>query len=168
MAREIAGIRQTAYGIGLSAGLVVGLIGVAQWILSAHDLEVRLAAVGQAGGGDGNTVYWNYIYFWVGTAFLAVLVAVTPCVVAAYVAGRVVQRRRDGVVAALMAAVIGVVVYAVATPVALGISPEPSIAGSLVGCEPVCGAVFFALVSGLAPVIAIMGVDAGKSVSIRP
>src|SRR5690348_4673086 len=115
MQRELAGTRQISYGndlgiglgIGLGAGLVAGVIGVGQWVLTAHDLDMRLATFYEIqrtypGFWDGTNIARGNEWFWLGTAALASLEALFVCVLAAYLTGWAVQRRSAGVVAALV------------------------------------------------------------------
>lgn len=167
MRREAVGARRTAYGIGLGAGLAAGMVGVAQWVLTARDLDERLASFRAVQRqfpdfGDATNVVRGNEWYWVGTAALAFLVALVLCLFAAFVAGWALRLRRDGTVAAWVAAAVSGAMYIGASLVAVWTSPAPDMTQSVVPCQFAFELVFAGIVLVLAPVGAGIGAQANR------
>src|SRR5690349_21665152 len=121
MQRTRAGERLIECGIGLSFGVAAGLIGIAQWAMTARDLAARLAALHVAqqrhlGFIDGMDVVQGTLWFWFATAPIAASVVLVVCLLSAWLAAA--KSRRAGVMAAWVAATVGGSTWCVATLVA--------------------------------------------------
>lgn len=165
MGRKVASAWRTSYGIGLSCGLAAGMVGIAQWILTARDLVERLAAFRAAqrefpGFGDATNVVRGNEWYWVGTATLAFLTILVICLLAAFLAGWALKRRRDGEVAAWVAAAVSSAVYVLASLVAMWTSPAPDMTQSVVPCGLIFELALACIVVVLAPAGAGIGAQA--------
>jgi cytochrome bd-type quinol oxidase subunit 2 len=160
------------FGIGVGYGLVGGLVGVTQWVLTLRDLAERLAEFHATqrrfpGFFDETNVDRGNFWFWIGTGFVASVVMLGLCWLAAFTASRVQHRVRDGVIAALVAAALSGAIYVAATPLAVANSPVPSMTQDAVGCEQIFGVVFYTAAIPFALAGAGMGVRAPKSLTRR-
>ncbi len=164
-------------GIGVGCGLVAGLNGVAQWLLTAHDYAVRLAAFhavqrSSPGFNDATNVERGNFWFWCGTAPLAAFVVLVSCLLAAFTVcwfmyGRrtgvvidwqaAAESRRDGVIAAWIAATVGAGIWLAATLVTTA-TPSVSDAAFFTTCQALLGILVFGMLIPLAPVAANMGI----------
>jgi hypothetical protein len=148
--------RLTPYAIGIGYGALAGLIGIAQWILTARDLDTRLAefyAIQRQHPGffDETNVDRGNFWFWFGTAIVAAAVMMAICTLAAYTASWVSLHRLDGILAGWVAGFVGGVMYRIATAVAVATSPVPQMTQEVVPCAPVFGTVFYCTVLVLVP-----------------
>jgi hypothetical protein len=171
--QRVARMWRTPFGIGLGYGLVAGLVGVARWVLTLRDLAERLAAF-YAAQQQQHSVdmefsgYWKVVapenyWFWVGTASLAAVAVLGLCWRAAFTTSRARQRRRAGVMAALVAAAVSGAMYVAATPLVVATSPAPDITQTLVPGSPYMGTLFFIAAIFLARAGADKGARAGVS-----
>lgn len=157
MRRAEAGERLITYGIGVGCGLIGGLAGVVQWVLARRDLATRLATFHFS----TKAVYTGNLWFWFDTASIEVIVACILCLLAAFTVCWRVQRQREGVVAAWVAAAVSGIFWAVATLVGLQSPPAPEAAPILV-CGGLLGLLFFGMLIPLVFVAASMGIHAGR------
>jgi hypothetical protein len=165
--------RRKAYLVGLTYGLAAGIVGIAQWVLMARDLTERLAQPLPLEQrfpvpiyDETNVVIGNE-WFWADTTAIAVGIMLVLCFLAAVTAVWISPRRQDGVIAAWVAAIVGSVMYAVATFVAVAISPQPDMTGSVVPCEPVFGIALFVALFPVGSIGAWVGVRVHTRVSGR-
>ena len=159
MRRSVGG-RLISLGIGIGFGILAGLVGIAQWILTVRDLAGRLASFSGLQGWDATGVVRGNELFWLGTAALAGVVMVVLCGAAAFAVGRLCHHQPTGVFAGLVAAVVSGATYIAATPLAITFSPEPGMIGGIVRCEIPLGMVFCGGAVGLALLGASMGARA--------
>jgi hypothetical protein len=166
--RREAGVCWRPLGTGVGFGLVAGLVGVVQWVLTARDLDERLAAF-QAwqqthpSAWDSTNVARGNEWFWVFSAAVAgvVMLALYGC--AAFTTARASKRYQDAITAAWLAAAVSIVVYCLATFVAIATSSDPSTTKSVVPCEPAFGLELMVPLIPLASEAASLGARASGS-----
>ncbi len=113
--RHISVRRESPSGIwtGLVSGVVIGLLGIVQVYLygryySDRQVELDAERIRYPNTPDvGQDIAWKNTLFGVGTAIIALLLAVLLCMVAAYWMARRSGRAGPGVQAAVIASAIG-------------------------------------------------------------
>ncbi len=166
--QRAAGVWWVPFGIGVGYGLVGGLVGVVQWVLTQRDLAERWAEFlaherPYPYFNDATNVSRGNTLFWLVTAPVAAIAMLILCWLAAFMASRRSQRRQDGVMAAWVSAGISSAMYVVATALAVATSVDPGTTRGAYLCEVPFGIVFFSLVLLLAGAGAGMGVRPRKS-----
>lgn len=154
MQRAEVGRRLITYGIDVGCGLIGGLIGVVQWVMARRDLVARLATFHF----NTKTVYTGNLWFWFDTAPMEPIVVCILCLLAAFTACWRMQRQRDGVVAAWVAAAVSSAFWIVATLAGLQSPPAPEVAPILV-CGGALGILFFGMLIPSAFVVANIGIQ---------
>jgi hypothetical protein len=167
MQQAAARARRATYGIGLGFGLVAGLVGAAQWVLTerylAEQCEAFLAIQRRSPGVfDATNLSRGTVFYWLGTAAWAAVAMFVLYLFAAFTAAWVQQRWRDGMVAARVAAAVSSALYVAATVVALVTSPAPSYTEGVLPCELPLGPVFFGVAMPYVRVGASLGLHAGR------
>jgi hypothetical protein len=170
--QRAANARWAPLGIGAGCGLVGGLVGVVQWVLTLHDLAERWANFSAKqrrypGPWEGAYLITDNLWFWVGTAIAAGVVMLLLCWLAAFLASLTSMRRQDGVTAAWVSAIVSSAVYVAATHVAVATSVDPGMTQAAVLCAVPYGILFFSMVLLLASAGAGTGVSTGESLSRR-
>lgn len=172
MQRASAGAWRSPYRIGLGYGLVAGMVGVAQWFLTAHDLagrEVAIQALKARVGGfaDTTSLVRGSFWYWLGTAAVAGVTMLVLYLLAAVTAAKSLQRQRAGVGAAWVAAAVSSTMYVAATVVMLVRGPAPAITADDLTCELPLLLASFGVMDLLAQVAARIGVCASAHLSLR-
>lgn len=170
MRRGATGARRAAYGVGLGCGLVAGMVGVGQWALTARDLDERYAAYQAMLRRspdllDATNVVMANQWYWLGTAAWASVATLVVYLLAAFTAAWASQRRRDGVVAAGVAAAVSGAMYVAATLVVLVTGPAPFVIEGILPCEVPAGLAFVGGALLLARAAARLGTRAGTTFS---
>ena len=150
-------------GIGISCGVVAGLIGNVQWTVTERDVAARLAAFHAAQMRHPDLtaitdVVQGTLWFWLETAPIAISVVLIVCLLAAWLAAA--ERRRALVMAAWVAATVGGSTWSVVTLVAAVTVPVPDIMAPIVTGEFLLGLYVFAMLIPFAPVTARLGLRA--------
>ncbi len=115
----------------MSFGLVAGLIGALQWVITERDLaeqNARFHTMQQLYPpyDDFTPFGRNNFMVWLFSAAVATALLFMVYFLPAYVVGRLTRRPRDGLFAAGLAAVVGGLFYAVSTRVAVELGRTPS------------------------------------------
>jgi hypothetical protein len=118
-------------GIGAGCGILAGVVGAAQWALTQRDLADWLAEFHASqwqhpGFFDETNVARGTFWFWIGTAVVAALVALVVCALAAFTASRMHGRWLDGMIAAIVTAILGSAIYVMAASLAVATSLDPT------------------------------------------
>jgi hypothetical protein len=166
--RGVAGAWMMPVGIGAGFGLLAGLIGAAQWALTQHDLAERLGrfhAIQRQYPGffDETNVDRGNFLFWFGTAILAAFMVLVVCELAALTASRMRGRWVDGMIAAIVAAILGGTIYAAAASLAVATSPAPSMTQEFAQFAPAGAIIVYICALFLAPLFAGAGALIGAS-----
>lgn len=157
------GKRLITLRIGAGYGLIAGLIGIADWVMAqrklATDIAALQAALQQYPGhfADGTNIVRGYEWFYFLSAPVAAFLALFVCLLAAATTSWASYSRRDGVIAAWVAVIIGGGIWALATLVATATSPARSMTETLFPCESVVAVLAISALIPLAPLAAWMG-----------
>ncbi len=163
--RPAARVSWSLFRAGVGFGLLAGLVGVVQWVLTQLDLIEREAAFNaflqtHPDAWDADTVLWGNHVYWFCSAAVAGFAMLVLYLGAAFTAARASQRVQAGIAAAWLAAAMSMAVYGLATVVAIATSSDPLITSDLVLCEPVLGLGLIVLLTPLAIGVAGWGVSA--------
>jgi hypothetical protein len=163
--RRAAGVYWRPICTGVGFGLLAGLVGMVQWVMTQLDLIEREAAFNaflqtHPDAWDADTVLWGNHVYWFCSAAVAGFAMLVLYLCAAFTAARASQRVQAGIAAAWLAAAVSMAMYGLATVVAIATSSDPLITSDLVLCEPVLGLGLIVLVTPLAIGVAAWGVSA--------
>src|SRR5260221_727705 len=139
--RPAARVSWSLFRAGGGFGLLAGLVGVVQWVLTQLDLIERVAAFNaflqtHPDAWDADTVVWGNHVYWFCSAAVAGFAMLVLYLCAAFTAARASQGVQAGIAAAWLAAAVSMAKYGLAAGRAISTSSCPLITSDLMLCGP--------------------------------